>query len=351
VKKGTDSVPDPKLSICLGAPGMDRAVCSLFQTTRSITILGGGPAGASAAISALNHGASCRLIEKSKFPRHKVCGEFFSPEIQAELALLGVWDAFQSAGPARIERMRLCFGSRETTSRLSEAAWGLSRHAFDSLMFQRAIELGAVVSGETKTAPDVIACGRKQDGSPRGRRLFGFKAHFDGPTGDAVELFFFRGCYVGVAPIENGLTNVCGLGPEDFLKRFDFDFDAVVTQSPALTHRLRPLTRAMKWISTGPLQYRQAFDNSTSYLAGDALSFVDPFTGSGLLSALKTGSLAGMAAARGELPVDHLTRCRAALRKPFEVSSIFRRAIASGLADRLIGLVPARALFTLTRPR
>jgi flavin-dependent dehydrogenase len=351
VKKGTDySVPNPKPLIRLAAPGVDRAVCPLFQTTRSITILGGGPAGVAAAIFALSHGASCHLVEKSKFPRHKVCGEFFSPEIQAELAALGAWDAFQAAAPARIERMRLCFGRREKTSRLPEAAWGLSRHAFDLLMFQRALDLGAMVNAEAKE-PDVIACGRTQDGSPRGRRLFGFKAHFAGFPGDAVELFFFRGCYVGVAPIENGLTNVCGLGPEDFLQRFAFDFDAIVNQSPALAERLRPLSRSMKWISTGPLQYRQAFDKSANYLAGDALSFVDPFTGSGLLSAVKTGSLAGMAAARRESPADHLTRCRAALRKPFEVSSIFRRAIASGLADRLIGLVPVRALFALTRPR
>jgi len=280
-----------------------------------------------------------------------VCGEFFSPEIQAELDRLGAWDAFQAAGPARIERMRLCFGSREKTSLLPEAAWGLSRHTFDFLLFQRALDLGAVVNGESRVPPEVTACGRKLDASPRGRRLFGFKAHFEGLAGDAVELFFFRGCYVGVAPIEGGRTNVCGLGPEDVLKRFDFDFDAVMNQSAALAERLRPLTRAMKWISTGPLQYRQTFDKSASYLAGDALSFVDPFTGSGLLSAVKTGSLAGVAAARGESAEEYSMRCRAALRKPFEISAIFRKAIGSGWADRLIGLVPARTLFALTRPR
>jgi flavin-dependent dehydrogenase len=316
-----------------------------------ITILGGGPAGASAAISALNAGASCHLIEKSSFPRHKVCGEFFSPEIQAELEHLDLWDAFQAAGPARIRRMKLCFGKREKTARLPEPAWGLSRHAFDFILFQRALNLGATVQAQPTGAADVIACGRKLDEAPRGRRLFGFKAHFDGLADDAVELYFFQGCYVGVAPVEGGQTNVCGLGPEDFLKRFNFDFDAIVNQSAPLAERLRLLARSMKWISTGPLQYRQAFDKSAGYLAGDALSFVDPFTGSGLLSAVKTGSLAGTAAARGESPASHLARCRSALRKPFEISSILRKAVSSGWADHLIGLVPARALFALTRPR
>jgi flavin-dependent dehydrogenase len=316
-----------------------------------ITILGGGPAGASAAVSALNAGASCHLIEKSKFPRHKVCGEFFSPEIQAELERLDLWDAFQAAGPARIRRMKLCFGRREKTARLPEPAWGLSRYTFDFLLFQRALDLGATVEAQSNSSPDVIACGRRLDEAPRGRRLFGFKAHFEGLEDDAVELYFFQGCYVGVAPVEGGLTNVCGLGPEDFLRRFDFDFDAILNQSRALAERLRPLARSMKWISTGPLQYRQTFDKSAGYLAGDALSFVDPFTGSGLLSAVKTGSLAGAAAAHGESPAEHLTRCRTALRKPFEISGIFRKAVSSGWADHLIGLVPARALFALTRPR
>lgn len=316
-----------------------------------ISILGGGPAGAAAAISGLKAGVSCQLIEKSKFPRHKVCGEFFSPEIQGELEKLGAWDAFQEAGPARIRRMKLCFGRREKASRLPEPAWGLSRYAFDLLLFERARDLGASVHREIEREPNVIARGRKLDASPRGQRLFGFKAHFEGPVDDAVELFFFDRCYVGVAPVEGGRTNVCGLGPEDVLRRFEFDFDAVVRESPALAERLRPLERSMKWISTGPLEYRQAFEKSDAYPAGDALSFVDPFTGSGLLAAVKTGGLAGLSAARGDSPEEHIARCRAVLRKPFEVSSVFRKAISSGWADWLIGLVPARTLFALTRPK
>lgn len=316
-----------------------------------ISILGAGPAGSAAAIAALRAGASCQVIEKSKFPRHKVCGEFFSPEIQAELESLGVWDWFAEARPARIARMRLCFGRREKIARLPEAAWGLSRFAFDRLMIERARDSGARVVRESSMEAQVVACGRKLDESPRGRRLFGFKAHFEGPADDAVELFFFDGCYVGVAAIEDGRTNVCGLGPENVLRAVGFDFDAVVNQSAALKERLRPLTRSIKWLSTGPLKYAQAFDRSDRYLAGDALSFVDPFTGSGLLAAVKTGRLAGTAAANGLEVSEHVARCRVALRKPFEVSGVFRSVIAGGWAEWLIGLVPGRVLFGLTRPR
>jgi flavin-dependent dehydrogenase len=181
--------------------------------------------------------------------------------------------------------------------------------------------------------------------------LFGFKTHFTGPVDDAVELFFFNGCYVGVNVVESGRTNVCGLGPENHLKECAFDYDRVVRESPALAARLAPLTRDMKWISTGPLVYGQKFEpDGRSYLAGDALSFVDPFTGSGLLAAVKTGAMAGTAASRND-PVDsYLRECRASLKKPFEVAGIFRKAVESGWGEVLAGLIPGRILFALTRP-
>jgi flavin-dependent dehydrogenase len=317
---------------------------------KAISILGGGPAGASAAIAAIQSGAAVYLIEKSKLPRHKVCGEFFSPEIVGELNRLDVWDPFLAAGPAQIRRMKLYFGRRETSTRLPEPAWGLSRFAFDALLATRAEQLGAEMRRESTGTETVIACGRRASGSRRGNRVFGFKAHFEGPADDAVELFFFNGCYVGVNAIEGGRTNVCGLGPENFLKGMDFDFDEVVRKSPALANRLGPLKRSMKWLSTGPLEYGQAFTCDEAYRAGDALSFVDPFTGSGLVTAVKTGALAGAAAAKATPPADYLAQCRSALRKPFEIAGIFRRAVNSGLGGALAGLIPGRVLFALTRP-
>ena len=48
-----------------------------------LIIIGGGPAGTSAAISAARSGASVLLFERGRFPRHKVCGEFVSPNLSA----------------------------------------------------------------------------------------------------------------------------------------------------------------------------------------------------------------------------------------------------------------------------
>ena len=346
---------------------------------RPVNILGGGPAGAAAALSARALGSDVTLFERSKGPRHKVCGEFFSPEIEAELDRLGVWDSFLAAGPARIRRMALHFGTKEKSCTLPEPGWGLSRFAFDSFMLESAQKEGVILH---HTAPagevHVIATGRNAllgdsnhcGSSARGKRQFGFKAHFEGPSDDAVELYFFDGCYVGVNAVEGGRTNVCGLGSEHYLKRFDFDYDAILEECPALAARLRPLTRSLKWLTTGPLMYwqnlrpqnrraqnrREKIRVASSvadgpYPAGDALSFVDPFTGSGLLAAVKTGAIAGRAAAQCETLERYFEECRETLRRPFMTASLFRTVVNRGWADVLAPLVPGRVLFALTRPR
>ncbi|HYP14644.1 MAG TPA: hypothetical protein VEQ63_12025 [Bryobacteraceae bacterium] len=314
-------------------------------------IYGGGPAGASAGLAALADDQPVTIVERSRFPRHKVCGEFLSPEILPLMDRLKLAEKLQRLNPARVTRMRVCLGRGEKTSRLPEAALGLSRYELDRLLLESARARGAAVLPECSEQPDVVATGRSTS-APRGDRLFGFKAHFRGPCDDAVELFFFNGCYVGLNAIEGGLTNVCGLGPERLLSATGFDIDGFLAQSPPLRARLAPLTREFEWLFTGPLVFQNQFSaESTTYLAGDAVSFVDPFTGSGILSAVSTGILAGRHAARGVSTSDHLRACRDTLSRPFGVSSIFRRVADTPWAAPLLQAVPGQLLFWATRPR
>jgi Dehydrogenases (flavoproteins) len=188
----------------------------------------------------------------------------------------------------------------------------------------------------------------------RGTRIFGFKAHFSGPADDCVELYFFRGLYVGLNCVEGGITNVCGLGPENMLREKGFDMDAVVDSCDPLRRRLEPLARVTKWLTAGPLLFRNQLDAHPpplTYPAGDALSFVDPFTGSGLLSAAITGELAGRSAAEGASPADYLSECRRALSRPFAAAALLRNLAGTRAAEYAATLIPGELLYRITRPR
>jgi hypothetical protein len=221
----------------------------------------------------------------------------------------------------------------------------------DHLLLREAILRGADLRVETAKpgeAPTILAHGR-QASAQAGERLFGFKAHFRGPVDDAVELFFFRGCYVGVSSVENQFTNVCGLAPERLLRECGFATEALFNEP--LRERVAPLERAMEWLITGPLVFHDEFQSRTRvYLAGDALGFVDPFTGSGVLAALLTGGLAGRAAAQGRSVQDHQAACRKVLGRQYSVASLLRRLLGAGLAEKLAAFVPGRILYRMTRP-
>jgi flavin-dependent dehydrogenase len=325
-----------------------------------ILIAGGGPAGAAAAIAGCLEGSLVRLIDRATTFRHKVCGEFISPDAEELLEALDAWHDFDALGPCRIRRCVLHLGNRPKQWTLPECAWGLSRFQLDRLLLQKASALGAVISRgqnfNTRRTDRfegrvIFACGRKPS-ADRGDRLFGFKAHFEGPSDDAVELFFKGHGYVGVNCIENGLTNVCGIAPESLLKRYAFDFDEIVLLSKPLAERLGPLQRRMRWMVTGPLAFTPPsnLDLGTGvYPAGDSLGFVDPFTGSGIMNALLTGRLAGLAAARRIPRSEYMKACRSLLGRTFSISSILRRLPSHTEVHWLAPYLPAQTLFRLTR--
>jgi len=324
---------------------------------RAVHVVGGGPAGVMAALAAMREGAAVRISEKSAFPRHKVCGEFLSPAILPLLRRAGCGAAFLALRPAVLRSMRLHFGARVIRHPLPESAYGLSRYELDRLLLEHAASVGAEVVREHWSAAAqedtvILAAGRKAI-APAGDRLFGFKAHFSGPVNDGVELYFFQNCYAGVSSIENGVTNVCGLAPERTLRSFGFHPSDLLERYTPLSERLRPLSRTMDWLVTGPLVFSERLGQPAGqaiYRAGDSLGFIDPFTGSGILNAMLTGELAGVAAARGASAVSYLRDCRRLLRRVFLVSSAFRAIIASGQAGLLASLLPGRFLFHATRP-
>jgi hypothetical protein len=228
----------------------------------------------------------------------------------------------------------------------------------DGLLLDRAAAVGAEIHAEACDAesagkPVIIAHGRKNKAMRRSDRLFGFKAHFTGPVNDSVELYFFRGGYLGVNSVEGGFINVCGLAKEAILAAYAFDIEAFLGISSVIQKRLDGMRPATPWMQAAPLIYhgpKEAGEDGI-YPAGDSLSFIDPFTGTGILTAVLTGSLAGRFAATDRSSEEYLRECRKVIAPALLAAKTFRAMVFRGWGGSLARLVPGRFLVAATRPR
>lgn len=138
-----------------------------------VIIVGGGPAGAGAAIHLAAAGARVLVAEQKKFPRAKLCGEFISPECLEHFARLGVLERMARAGGSQVSETVFYAPSGRGLSVPSkwfgggaQAALGLSRAEMDNNLLARAREAGASVVEDAALAGVVV-----EGGSVRGVRL------------------------------------------------------------------------------------------------------------------------------------------------------------------------------------
>ena len=66
-----------------------------------VVVVGAGPAGAATAILLAEHGLSVRLLDRARFPRPKICGEYLSPEAPRLLDRLGALKAVDAVAKQR----------------------------------------------------------------------------------------------------------------------------------------------------------------------------------------------------------------------------------------------------------
>ena len=63
-----------------------------------VLVIGAGPAGAIAALTAARGGARVTLVDRERFPRDKLCGDTVNPGALAILRRLGVAAEVEAAG-------------------------------------------------------------------------------------------------------------------------------------------------------------------------------------------------------------------------------------------------------------
>src|SRR5215217_3567701 len=88
------------------------------MTQYDAIIIGAGPAGSTAALLLARAGWSVAVVEKSEFPRRKVCGEFISAPALSLLARSGVIDEILGAAGPEIRQVAVYAGERVVTGRM-----------------------------------------------------------------------------------------------------------------------------------------------------------------------------------------------------------------------------------------
>lgn len=282
-----------------------------------LIIIGGGPAGAAAAITAARAGASVLIMEHGRLPRHKVCGEFVSAEALALLSVLLGKHAALMEQASRIPAARIFLDSRELRAPVDPPAAAISRFQLDWTLWRAAEEAGAQarlqtpVLGLSGSGPFVAetaqgsfaarslinASGRWSSLGPRplagARKWLGIKAHFHELAPPAsVDLYFISGGYCGVQPVGPGLINVSAMVRADSATALP----GVFALQAALLSRSRDWQPASDPVTTSPLIFQPPQPLQDGVLqAGDAAGFVDPFVGDGIALALRSGAAAAQA--------------------------------------------------------
>jgi menaquinone-9 beta-reductase len=287
-----------------------------------LIVVGGGPAGTSAAISCARNGARVLLLERGRFPRQKVCGEFVSAESLDLLAdLLIAQHGRLLSHAVRIPRGRVFLDRRVIETPVDPPAASISRVDLDAALWDSAEQCGVDVrqkvvvqgisgmgpflvhssGGEFESRALVNASGRWSNLNPAspqpGVKWLGIKAHFAEVSALAsVDLYFFDGGYCGVQPAgvkcdeQPARINACAMVRADVASTLP----EVFACHPALQERSRVWTPLTLPVSTSPLAFREPQPERDGILmAGDAAAFVDPFVGDGISLALRSGRLAG----------------------------------------------------------
>jgi flavin-dependent dehydrogenase len=364
-----------------------------------VIIAGGGPAGASAAIHLAMRGARVLVVEQKKFPRPKLCGEFISPECALHFERLQIADAMSVAGPSQLTET-VFYARRGRNVRVpsswfaaNSVALGLSRAEMDERLLRRAADAGADVweeahatnltiedqivsgltvkrrTGETSCRAAVVidATGRSrgltrkllsQRIRPERRPMVAFKAHFENTRIEpgACEIYFYRRGYGGLSSIENGLSNLCFIASAGDVRANGADagrvMREVVCQNQRASFTLKHARVKSDWLAVSLEGFGRAPVAPIDGLLaiGDAASFIDPFTGSGMLMALESGELAAETINAfldhqpdlrnlNELRSAYATRYQKMFDSRLKLSSLLRRAaFVSGLAGAAIAL-------------
>jgi flavin-dependent dehydrogenase len=342
-------------------------------------IVGGGPAGASAAIALARGGAMPVLIERSLSERDLVCGGFLGWDAIAALKRLGLDPAALGARP--IHRLRLIAGKKIVETALPRAAAGLSRRRLDATLLLMAEEAGAAVlrgraaraiEGDrvrlddgTEMAADALflATGKHElRGVARevGSRPLsvGLRAAMPAPPDLAgtIELHLYDGGYAGLLVQEDGSANLClSVAQARMADGRDAFLAALMREAPLLAERIGGrVPDSWEAIAGVPYGWRAPKTAPGLFRVGDQAAVIASLAGDGIAVALASGMAAAHACLHGDGAQAYQRDFAKRAKRPIGIAETLRHMAEAPLRRRLmLGLagVPglAKAAARLTR--
>lgn len=321
---------------------------SIASNTFDIIICGAGPAGTSAALTLKDSGYSVCLLDKSEFPRDKICGDALSGKVVSvaryidEELLEGFYDFTPKIGSYGIRFLSpagitLDIPFKKDLEALAHAPGFVSRRIdFDNFLLEKAAacnhvtwkpgvtvsdiqisekEVSLVASGEKITgklligadgAHSVVAKTTGLRNVHKKHHSAGVRAYVTGVSGfhehNFIELHFLKDLlpgYFWIFPLPDGSANV-GLGmlSSDLAKHPGLNLrkklEEVMFTHREVAPRFKGATVEGKISGFGlPLGSRRLpISTNRVLLTGDAASLIDPFSGEGIGNAMISGRVA-----------------------------------------------------------
>ena len=310
-----------------------------------VIVIGGGPAGSTAATLLAHRGFSVLLLEREKFPRFQI-GESLLPYNNDLFDRLGVTDQlkhgdfFPKYGASFVTgdgKISYTFRFDRNLPEQYHRSFQVKRAEFDELLLRNAASAGVEVREETTvTSVDLsdplramveIASGERHEarfvldasghGAVLGNRVgekadiaslkkVAFFAHYRGvprPEGrDAgnTVIVVLQNAWFWMIPVNHELMSVglvvdrdhvlrCGLEPEELLNQ-------TIAATPWIAERMRNAERTTQIYARRDFSYRMKQIVGENYaLVGDAAGFIDPIFSTGVFIAMKSADVAASA--------------------------------------------------------
>lgn len=294
---------------------------------QDVVVVGGGLAGCATAIRLARSGLSVSVLERSKMPGRKSCGEGLFPAGVEALSKLGVNPGEEGAA-LRGVRFIASNATAEAPFAGGRTALGIRREVLDTAIRARARDEGVCVrtgvsvfgimtgggrvravetsAGDIEARAFVAADGLGSrmrrlaglEGRRPGRR-YGISAHvaMADELEPVVQVWFGEGLEVYLTPVGARVANLAVLTRRAEMARFAgglrTGFVATVARHPALRHGFELTDEPL---AAGPFarSCSRAWRGNV-VLAGDAAGFFDGITGEGMTAALLGAELAARA--------------------------------------------------------